>query len=91
MAKLRRDPNAAVMAAAKRILATHAEGVKATSIQLATSEYPAQRIINCFFARIGEDRFLSGKHDVWEAIGCIQNEWEYEPPPRHLIDRWAAY
>jgi hypothetical protein len=29
--------------------------------------------------------------DIWEQVTCRQHGWEYQKPPRRLVDRWARY
>jgi hypothetical protein len=51
---------------------------------------PAQRIINAGFNRIGQNRFTRAGDDLWEMITALENDWEYQRPARHLVDRWAT-
>lgn len=72
-------------------IARYASQIAQVSKQLATDfDTPAQSHINQFFARIGERRFV-GKDDRWEQVTAHQNGWEYNPPPKHLMQRWASY
>ena len=54
------------------------------------SEDWVQRTINVGFARMGVARFTRSGDDLWEMIVAIENGWEYQRPPRHLVDRWAS-
>lgn len=63
--------------------------------QLGTSlacnfDTPAQRLINCAFSAIGEQRFV-GKDDRWEQVTAHLSGSEYIQPPKRLMERWARY
>ena len=78
-------------AAARAVMAEHADEIARIQADLGNCEVPAQRSINAGFARMGINRFPAGKDDLWEMITDLQNGWEYERPPVRLIDRWMRY
>ena len=74
-----------------KFVAKHKAAIDELESSLATNfDVPAQRLINCAFAHMGEQRFV-GKHDRWEQITAWQSGEQYIPVPRHLMDRWARY
>lgn len=77
---------------AKQIMQSHPEEIDALGKSLAMDfDTPAQRLINRAFASMGIDRFTTSGDDLWEAITAIRNGWDYDRPPRYLVDRWASY
>jgi hypothetical protein len=64
----------------------HKEALAELGRELATNfDVPAPRLINRAIAQMGITRV------TYERIIHFQNEWEFQPIPQHLLDRWARY
>ena len=75
---------------AEKLLRGYTSEIARIKCDMQDFERPAQRCINAGFARMGVSRFTRSGDDLWEMIVAIENGWEYQRPPRHLVDRWAS-
>lgn len=70
----------------EKLIAENSAAIAQTGRELATNfDVPARATIAYACSKMGISLL------DWEKITAVQSNWEYTPPPKHVLARWQRY